>query len=302
MSQRTTNYDPMKKITLLTVALFISATSFAQLLQEGFDDITALEGDGWTLLNASTIVGATTWFQGSDTVFPAFIGASDSYIGANFNSTTGSNTISTWLITPVLNVENGDQISFYTRTIVGSPFADRLEVRISEAGAGSTEPTLPVGVGSYTNVLNSINPNLDVGFYPEGWTNYNVSITGLTGTGVRDVRIAFRYYVTAGGPAGTNSNYIGIDEVSVSSTLGTSDFEKNKFSYSYNKNIDRLKLKSSSIALESVEVFNILGQKVLNRALSSFEASIDLSAFNDGVYLVKVRAGGSSKTIKMLKQ
>ncbi|MBK9193062.1 MAG: choice-of-anchor J domain-containing protein [Crocinitomicaceae bacterium] len=60
------------------------------------DVITTLAGSGWVMQNNSVPVGLTNWFQGNGTVFAAFNGASDSYIGANFNNTTGANTISNW--------------------------------------------------------------------------------------------------------------------------------------------------------------------------------------------------------------
>jgi len=54
-----------------------------------------------------------------------------------------------------------------------------------------------------------------VGGYPDAWTRYEANID-FTGAG----RIAFRYFVTDGGPSGSNSNYIGIDTVEVTSDTG----------------------------------------------------------------------------------
>ena len=82
----------------------------AVLLTEGFDDITTLPGAGYGFVNVSDAPGLTDWFQGNDAVFPAQSGASTSYIGANFNNTGGS-VINNFMITPVLNLENGDEIS-----------------------------------------------------------------------------------------------------------------------------------------------------------------------------------------------
>lgn len=44
---------------------------------------------------------------------------------------------------------------------------------------------------------------------------------------------------------------------------------------------------------KEVEVFNILGEKVLNLTLSSTENSIDLSDLTNGIYTVKVKAGNT---------
>ncbi|MCG2420034.1 choice-of-anchor J domain-containing protein, partial [Aequorivita sp. F47161] len=188
----------------------------ATLLTEDFDDITTLPGAGFTFVNASDVVGSTDWFQGNDAVFPAQSGASTAYIGANYNNTAGS-VINNFMITPVLNLENGDEIIFWTRVPTGSTFPDRLEVRISPDGA-NVDPTGPADVGSYTELLLEINPSLTVGGYPETWTQFTVAITGLTGA--TDTRVAFRYWVTNGGPAGSNSDYIGIDTLTIEEGTG----------------------------------------------------------------------------------
>jgi uncharacterized repeat protein (TIGR01451 family) len=176
-------------------------------LQEGFDDITVLPG--WFMQNNSSPLGVTDWFQGNDTVFPSHSGAPTSYIGANFNSTANVGTISTWLVTPELDLENGKSISFWTRVPAGSTWPDRLEVRLSTSGASTNVGTLATDVGDFTTLLLSVNPGLTVGGYPDVWTEFTATLSGISepATG----RIAFRYYVTNGGPNGSNSNYIGID-------------------------------------------------------------------------------------------
>jgi predicted extracellular nuclease/subtilisin-like proprotein convertase family protein len=176
---------------------------------EGFDDITNLPG--WFMQNNSAPLGSTSWFQGNPTVFPAHAGATNAYIGANFNNTSGAGTISNWLLTPQLNLADGDTFSFWTRTADGSIWADRLQVRLSLAGASTNVGTSATDVGDFTTVLLDINPTLVSTGYPQAWTQYTATLSGipLNATG----RIAFRYFVTDAGPSGNNSNYIGIDTV-----------------------------------------------------------------------------------------
>ena len=176
---------------------------------EDFADITSLAG--WFTQNNSNPLGSTSWFQGNDTVFPAHAGASTAYIAANFNNTAGVGTISNWLLTPELTLNNGDTFSFWTRTATGSIWPDRLEVRLSTAGASTNVGSGAADVGDFTTLLLEVNPTLTTGGYPEVWTQYTATLSsipaGTTG------RFAFRYYVTNGGPSGSNSNYIGIDTV-----------------------------------------------------------------------------------------
>lgn len=222
----------MKKITLFLLGLLLWSNSYSKLLTENFGDITILPGSGWDFINVSTTVGVTDWFQGNNAVFKSQTGTPKAYIGTNFNNTIGTNTISNWMILPVLSVSNEDEIKFYTRTATGSDFPDRLEVRLSDSGAGSTASTNDTDFGSYTNLLLIINPSLTVGGYPDAQALQTIAISGLTGA--TDVRIAFRYFVTDGGPSGSNSNYIGIDELEVSSTLGVEEFNLSSLKYFYN--------------------------------------------------------------------
>ena len=192
----------------------------AQAITEGFDDITTLPTKGWVLTNRSQPLGTTGWFQGNPTTFPAQSGATNSYIGANFNNTTGATgVISNWLITPNRTFSNGDTISFYTRIPdSATEFPDRLEVRLSTNGASTDVGTTATSVGDFTTLLLSINPNLQTGVYPKAWTQFTITISGLAAP--TSGRIAFRYFVTGAGPSGDNSNYIGIDTFQYTPTTG----------------------------------------------------------------------------------
>lgn len=195
---------------ILTLNSFSSARGTLKVGVAECRYITTLTGSGWIQQNNSSPVGSDSWFQGNSSVFPAQSGAASSYIGANFNNTLGGGTISNWLITPLLNLQNGDTFSFFTRT-VGSPVTpDRLEVRLSTNGgasAGSTETS----VGDFSTLLLSINPTLTTTGYPNSWTQYNLTVSGLGAPA--SGRLAFRYFVTNGG-SGNNSDYIGIDTFS----------------------------------------------------------------------------------------
>ncbi len=163
---------------------------------------------GWAVQNNSVAGGLTGWFQGNTTVFGA--NSAPDYIAANFNNTSGNNTISNWLFTPGVTLKNGDKFSFYTRTTSGL-FPDRLQVRMSTNGTSTNVGTTPTSVGDYSTLLLDINPTYTSSGYPTAWTQYTLTMSGLPAAGVSG-RLAFRYFVEGGGPAGANSDYIGIDD------------------------------------------------------------------------------------------
>lgn len=198
----------------LLVVAGLSSQATAQSFTENFDDITTLSGSGWVATNASVSVGSTGWFQGSPVSasgpFDSYNGAANAYIAANYNNTGNTGTISNWLMTPNRTFRNGDVLTFFTRKPAPDTYADRLEVRLSTNGA-STNVGSGAAVGDYTTLLQSINPNLVLGVYPTTWTQYTITLSGLPAP--TSGRMAFRYFVTSAGLSGTNSDYIGIDNV-----------------------------------------------------------------------------------------
>jgi hypothetical protein len=186
---------------------------------EEFDTVANLYSKGWVFINNSKPQGAATWQQGvyasgkfGPDGFPAFSykASGDEYVFAGYASGNGTATLSSWMVTPPIEMKNGDKFSFYTRTFTGSTFPDRLQVRIN-----TTDNSADIGfdsssVGKFTTLLRDINPGLTTSGYPQTWTKYEFTISGLSTLLKR--RIAFRYYVPNGGTTGANSNAIGIDK------------------------------------------------------------------------------------------
>jgi uncharacterized delta-60 repeat protein len=211
------------------------------VLFESFDNIATLPGAGWAQINHSTTVGTTGWFQGNNAVFPAHSGNINSYIAANFNNNTHAdavgplltqsrtsqpqtpptptptatpgtpNTISNWLLTQPLTLQNGATMTFYTRTVDVPQFPDRLQVRMSTNGNSTNVGTTAADVGDFTTLMLDINPTLTTTGYPNVWTQFTVAVSGVASATTG--RLAFRYFVDNGGPNGANSDYIGIDTV-----------------------------------------------------------------------------------------
>lgn len=195
----------MFKRTLIAVALFgASAASHAAiLLDEDFENVAGLGGDGWVQTNLSSPVGLP-WGQGFVGPFAAQAGAAESYAAVNFESAAfgSGGVIDNWLITPELNFAASNTLSFWTRTIFNpSIFPDRLEARLSTAGSSSTTT-------DFTTLLVSVNPALTDTGYPNAWTLYSATFSAAAGT---SGRIAFRYTV----PSNLEADFIGLDTVTV---------------------------------------------------------------------------------------
>ncbi|MEL1243248.1 GEVED domain-containing protein [Flavobacterium sp. DGU11] len=89
--------------------------------------------------------------------------------------------------------------------------------------------------------------------------------------------------------------------VTVAITLGIGEFDAASFRYHPNPVKDILTL-SYDKNISGIEVYNIVGQKVIVKLVNQNEARLDMSQLAAGTYLVKVVSDAASKTIKILKQ
>lgn len=205
---------------------------------EDFDSLNKAVSRGWVIANNSKPIGTVPWVQGffylsQNHLFDGKMGASNpytfdgfggmeySYSGTDFamstsNAAHGRGTISNWLISPVMEIKNGDIINFYTRTASNpADAADRLQVRLNPVNSSADVGRDAFSVGNFSEVLLDINPDYlleEDGSYPGEWTQYSITVAGITGSAARKSRIAFRYFVEDGGPEGTNSVGVGLDK------------------------------------------------------------------------------------------
>nr|MDQ6901928.1 choice-of-anchor J domain-containing protein [Bacteroidota bacterium] len=156
-----------KKTTSVSETPAVADQSFV----EEFDTTAAAVSRGWQLVNSSDPKGTGVWMDGGSTppFFKAYSnkGRNAGFIGADYTSTSAdAATISNWLISPTLIMQNGDKIIFYTRSYNqydgvsdSTDFGNSLQVRMNP-----TNDQVYVGigkdVGNFTQGLLEINPKL----------------------------------------------------------------------------------------------------------------------------------------------
>jgi len=73
--------------------------------------------------------------------------------------------------------------------------------------------------------------------------------------------------------------------------------------HNYDSSLKTLTIETNITAIETVRVFNLLGQEVLNKTINGNQASINLSHLVEGIYLTQVRdLNNQTKTFKLLKK
>jgi hypothetical protein len=105
------------------------------------------------------------------------------------------------------------------------------------------------------------------------------------------------YYVTQT-VDGCTSAPLGI---TVTVQLGNDNFDEASFIY-YPNPVKAVLNISYSTDITCVTVYNLLGQQILSKELNATAGTVDMSALQDGAYLVNVTSGGSVEIIKIIKK
>lgn len=122
----------------------------------------------------------------------------------------------------------------------------------------------------------------------------NVTVTVIAGT----------YYIRVwsdGAAPPSTSRTEGTFDIVVDLTLSDKEFDfESGFSYYPNPANDTLHLSAQS-QIQSVSLYNILGQRIFKLQPNSLESQLNISTLQKGTYLMEVRVNNTKKTIKIVK-
>lgn len=107
------------------------------------------------------------------------------------------------------------------------------------------------------------------------------------------VHVAFRHHDVS------DMDFISIDDVMVTAdvlSVGTNEFQGFNYFVSNNK----LNLTSKN-PMQSISIYNMLGQEVLSQKLNGNNETIDLSGLQSMVYIATVGIDGATKSFKIVK-
>ena len=85
------------------------------------------------------------------------------------------------------------------------------------------------------------------------------------------------------------------------STMGVADAELDRFSFYPNPTSDILHINAAK-NIESVTIYNMLGQQVISSKIGAISSDINMSKLPAGTYLMKVAINGVTKSYKIIKK
>ncbi|KAA3602159.1 MAG: T9SS C-terminal target domain-containing protein [Calditrichaeota bacterium] len=165
---------------------------------ENFDSATlplgwsVVDGDGsgtsYTVVQQLNFTGAT-----------ANPHSGMSFIHGSFNTANGNGLIDEWLISPAIDLSGGTNYNLnYWVSSVGGQFADSLKIWVSTTGTNPAD---------FTEVDYFLVPGP-----VDTWSERNLDLTAFGGN---TVHVAFNYFIVDGGPNGTHSDNVIIDDITI---------------------------------------------------------------------------------------
>ena len=210
------------------------------------------DGDGFPWMNSMDMFSGNLAYMGNGAMTSA------SYI-----NNVGALTPDNWLITPKLAFPANSAINlqWYVAAVDSTYFADYYEVLIS------TTPSLGDFTSVYSETISSAN-----------WEVRNVDLSAYAG---QNVYLAFRH-------ANSNDIYIMmIDELNITTGAVSIDEYEATASVYPNPANNVLNIRANA-NINTVEVFNIMGQQVASFDANDVNTTINTSNFANGVYTVRI--------------
>jgi hypothetical protein len=240
---------------------------------QGFEN-----NDGLECVRLDDVNGATSWSLFTSGGNGAATGTNS--IRYNWHATSPGDD---WFFLKGLNLTGGVvyELKFKYKSSDGPQLLENLEVKYGSLPEGSA-----MTAGTIVT-LAGINSAI-AGPFSESTSTFTPSTTGT-------------YYIGFHSFSAPDQAFLYVDDISVSATLGIDAVKGMSVKHYPNPVKDVLNL-SYDQNITGVAIYNLLGQKVLDKQLNQASVQINMSELASGHYLVKVQADNLNETLKIVKE
>lgn len=294
----------MKNITLLFLLLIsLSLSAQTTIWEDNFEahpdweiasigNYTLIDNDGGTTWGSQDYDFTNEGYVGTGIIWNPSMATPDAtgtiwdthegskglyFFASGANSSTTPND--DWVITPQIDLTNyGSSVfTFWAQSVTDNFGLERIEVAVSTTDTDPSSFTVISPGGTFEEV-------------PTTYTEFSYDLTAYDG---QQIYLAIHY-------VSNDSFVLQMDEFLVQGTsLSVNEFQQNLIQHSFNQNTKELSLESQEV-LNSLSVYNILGQESKKVKLSSQSTKVNLSELQAGIYIVKINGNNASKTIKLV--
>jgi trimeric autotransporter adhesin len=251
--------------------------------------VNTYTGTGGQLVTFNICVGTPPPPPANDECSGAIALTPGDVFATNAITTTSAGATATDGLTPSCQSSFASNV-WYTVVV---PASGNVTIETQTTGSGYIDSVVSAFTGTCGGTLTAVGCNDDGG--PTG-ANDLMSILPLTGQtpGSTLYVSVWRY----GAGAGVNGTFT---ISAYDASLANDSFDNANFTFYPNpvKNVLNL---SYNKEISNVEIYNLLGQKVISDNVNANDAQIDMSHLSNGTYIVKVTSDNQLKTIKVVKQ
>lgn len=236
---------------------------------------------------------------------PAFSGQPQPLVGGFYNYPTPiSNTAATFSADIYINsLQDSNALTFLMGLVHFDSEGGKYRTYVNFHHQGYVEVFVsggPTGIMvDYTGMT----------WLPETWYNIRVETLGASVKFFMDNEEIYEGTLVSDGPIEqvrfVHDNYDGfvyIDNFRTNDEpLSTNDFNASTITHFYDKDSKTLTLNSQDSLITNISIFNILGQQLIDKVEANQTATINMSALQDGIYIVKSNLGNATNTLKILK-
>lgn len=294
----------MKTINSIIMAMFITASAFAQIPNSGFENWTTVGSysnpDGWgTMNNTTAIASVYTATKGT----PGSPGAS--YLKLTSKTVSGFGVVNGIAVSGILDSITMTPKSGFPYNMRPANFTGKWQHMIYGSSQGSIQVTLtrwdtgmnmrmPVASGSVT-----------LSGMAMSWANFTIPLTYVDGNNPDTCIIVMK----ASGSAPTNNDYLWVDNLAFNGTVtGVENQESfvTDMSIYPNPSSDMVNFKFNIKAAQqiSIEISDINGKLIRSEIFGKIQGetnqNMNISGIAKGTYFVKIKGEKSIETRKLV--
>lgn len=294
----------MKTINSMIMAMFITASAFAQIPNSGFENWTTVGSysnpDGWgTMNNTTAIASVYTATKGT----PGSPGAS--YLKLTSKTVSGFGVVNGIAVSGVLDSITMTPKSGFAYNMRPANFTGKWQHMIYGSSQGSIQVTLTRWDTGMNMRMNVASGSVTLAGMAMSWANFTIPLTYVDGNNPDTCIIVMK----ASGSAPTNNDYLWVDNLAFSGTVTGIENQESfvtDMSIYPNPSSDMVNFKFNIKTAQqiNIEISDINGKLIRSESFGRIQGetnqNMNISGIAKGTYFVKIKGEKSIETRKLV--
>lgn len=158
-------------------------------------------------------------------------------------------------------------------------------------------------VGEFEYEIGATGSGDEADIVSESWTLVSIPMSYFTGIGFDSTKL-FQWKVDRYGLSADNGGYLYLDNVVLTQNFPLSRDEFATFDSKVfnNPTSTQWTISTPNTTIRSVEVFNLLGKRILSQDVNDVTVNIPAQSLASGIYIARINSASGVKTIKLIRE